>query len=145
MIKFHSLATEICTMTRCRNLLFLAFGNFISLPHLFPIHVSPGNHNALATHTMPFDNYIFSNFITFSLESHFEETIYFGGRGGHLPKFLEKKCQTFPCAGYTHPTHLPFPPPSDPSLLDNPKWLCLTGDGLHKKEQNQQISTLVQV
>ena len=31
MIKFHSLATEICTMTRCRNLLFLAFGNFISL------------------------------------------------------------------------------------------------------------------
>ena len=31
MIKFHSLATEICTMPRCRNLLFLAFGNFISL------------------------------------------------------------------------------------------------------------------
>ena len=31
MIKFHSLATEICTMARCRNLLFLAFGNFISL------------------------------------------------------------------------------------------------------------------
>ena len=32
MIKFHSLATEICTMSRCKNLLFLAFGNFIILP-----------------------------------------------------------------------------------------------------------------
>ena len=36
MIKFHSLATEICTMTHCRNLLFFAFGNFTSLLFSLP-------------------------------------------------------------------------------------------------------------
>merc|ERR1719222_951105 len=37
MIKFHSLATEICTMTRCRNLLFLAFviPLFLTIPNGF--------------------------------------------------------------------------------------------------------------
>ena len=28
MIKFHSFAAEFCTVHRCRNLLFLAYGEF---------------------------------------------------------------------------------------------------------------------
>ena len=33
MIKLHSLATQVCTMQRCRKLLFLAFGNnFVVFP-----------------------------------------------------------------------------------------------------------------
>ena len=35
MIKFHSLAAEVCTIPRCRKLLFLASGNFIRLPLIF--------------------------------------------------------------------------------------------------------------
>ena len=40
---------------------------------------------------------------------------------------------------------VPLFPPSDPSLPDNPKWVCLTGDRLHKKELHKQISALVWV
>ena len=64
MIKFHSLATEICTIKRCRNLLFLAFGNFIisllmSLPFISLQSIIMPSYKLSKHFLVPLNNSIF--------------------------------------------------------------------------------------